>query len=135
MKVHKHGLFIVWMEFNIKKRINKWNEKYTFLLYFLSSAFPLRFLSGENPSHGIMEIYKNGSWQELCTRSWDTDEGNLTCKAMGYSKNVGYDNGMWPKDSNNASNTSVHLNCTTLTECGSNIDSKTQLCKGNLCTS
>jgi len=96
-------------------------------------AFPLRFQSGENPSRGIMQIYKNGSWQKLCTRSWDTYEENLTCKAMGYSaNNVGYDNGMWHTDSSNTSNTSIHFNCTTLTECGSNIDSKTQLtCKGN----
>ncbi|XP_020615335.1 fibroblast growth factor receptor 2-like [Orbicella faveolata] len=78
-----------------------------------------------------MQIYKNGSWQKLCTRSWDTYEENLTCKAMGYSaNNVGYDNGMWHTDSSNTSNTSIHFNCTTLTECGSNIDSKTQLtCK------
>jgi len=79
-----------------------------------------------------MEVYKNGSWQKLCTRGWDTDEGNLTCKAMGYSNNVGYDIGMWQPDGKNASNTSIHFNCITLTECGSNTSSTTQLCKGNL---
>ena len=120
----------MWMEFTIRKRIN-WTTRKSILSLFLSPAFPLRFQSGENPSRGIMEIYKNGSWQELCTRSWDTDEGNLTCKAMGYSNNVGYDNDMW--HSTNTSNTSMHYNCTTLRECRSNINSKTQLCKGNLC--
>jgi len=82
-----------------------------------------------------MEIYKNGSWQKLCTKSWDTGEENLTCKAMGYSNNVGYDNGMWHTDSSNKPNRSIHLNCTTLTECRSNIEGKTQLsCKGNQLT-
>jgi hypothetical protein len=98
---------------------------------FLSSALPLRFRqSGENPSRGIMEIYKKGSWQKLCTKSWETDEENLTCKAMGYSNDGVHDDGKWYSDNSDASNLSIHYNCTTLTECGSNIDSKTQLCKG-----
>jgi len=100
------------------------------LYHFLSSAFPLRFKSAENPSHGIMEIYKNSSWEKLCTRSWDTDEETLTCKVMGYSNNTGYGNGTLYSDSNNASDT-IHYNCTTLTECGSDIQGKTQLCTGN----
>ena len=79
-----------------------------------------------------MEIYKNGSWQKLCTRSWDTGDENLTCQAMGYTNNVGYDNGMCLKDSSNKSSRSIHLNCTTLIECESNIEGNTQLlCKGN----
>ena len=69
--------------------------------YFLSSAFPLHFKSGEIPSQGKMEIYKNGSWQKLCTRSWDRDEENLTCKAMGYSNDVGYANAMGHTNSTN----------------------------------
>ena len=100
------------------------------IYYFFSSAFPLHFKSGENPSHGIMEIYKNSSWQKLCTRRWDADEENLTCKAMGYSNDVGYANAMGHKNSTNTSNTLMHFNCTSLTECGINIVNKTQLCKG-----
>lgn len=79
-----------------------------------------------------METYKNSSWQKLCTGSWDTAEENLTCEAMGYSNNGVYDNSMWFSASNNASNMSVHYNCTTLTECGGYIVNKTQLCKGSL---
>ena len=79
-----------------------------------------------------MKVYKNGSWQKLCTRRWDRDEETLTCKAMGYSNNIGYVNGSWSTDSGNASDT-IHYNCTTLTECGSNIDGKKQLCTGNVC--
>jgi len=77
-----------------------------------------------------MEIYKNSSWQKLCTRRWDADEENLTCKAMGYSNDVGYVNAMGHKNSTNTSNTLMHFNCTSLTECGINIVNKTQLCKG-----
>jgi len=104
-------------------------EMYIFY-HFLSSAFPLRLQSVGSPSHGIMEIYKNGSWQKLCTGSWDTDEEALTCKAMGYSNITG--NGSLYTESNNASDT-IHYNCTTLTECGSDIDGKTQLCAGDFC--
>lgn len=103
---------------------------YIFHYYFLSSAFPLHFKSEENPSRGIMEIYKNSSWQKLCTRRWDADEENLTCKAMGYSNDVGYANAMGHKNSTNTSNTLMHFNCTSLTECRINIVNKTQLCKG-----
>ena len=106
-------------------------EMYIFY-HFLSSAFPLRFQSMENPSHGIMEIYKHGSWQKLCTRSWDTDEETLTCKVMGYANNTGYGNGPLYTERNNVSD-AIHYNCTTMTECGSNIDRKTQLCTGNFC--
>ena len=130
MKVDKDERFIMWMEFATTKRIN-WLKIYIFY-HFLSSAFPLRFQSDDNPSSGKMELYKNGSWQKLCTRSWDTDEETLTCKAMGYTNNVGHGNGPWYTDSNNASDT-IHYNCTTLTECGSNIHRKTQLCTGNFC--
>jgi len=77
-----------------------------------------------------MEVYKNGSWQNLCTTGWDAGEESLTCMAMGYSSNIGYGNGTWYTDSGNASDT-IHYNCTTLTECGSNIDGKKQLCPGN----
>ena len=118
------------MEFATRKRIN-WTTN-LYIYHFLSSAFPLRFQTAENPSCGIMEIYKNGSWQKLCTRSWDTNEETLTCKVMGYSNNTGYGNGTLYTESNNASDT-IHYNCTTLTECGSNIDRKTQLCTGNFC--
>jgi len=107
-------------------------EMYIFY-HFLLSAFPLRFRSvDKNPSYGQMEIYKNGSWQKLCTRSWDTDEETLTCKVMGYSKNTGYGNGTLYTESDHASDT-IHYNCTTLTECGKNIDGKAQLCTGNFC--
>lgn len=127
------------MEFTIRKsrllnrnkcRIN-WTNKNRFC-HFHSSEFPLRFQSGENPSRGIMEIYTNDSWKKLCTRSWDTGDENLTCEAMGYANNGVHDNGTWYSASNNASSTSVRYNCTTLTECGGNIDNNTQLCKGSL---
>lgn len=79
-----------------------------------------------------MEIYKNNTWQKLCTRSWDKDEENLTCKAIGYSNNGVYDNATWHTDNNNkTSNASIHYNCTTLTKCDNNSDNEVQLCKGN----
>ena len=99
------------------------------ILSFLLSAFPLRFQSGENPSHGIMEIFNRGSWQKLCTRSWGTDEEDLTCEAMGYSS-IGFYNTTWYRDTSNALNTSIIYNCTALTKCGNDTDNKRQLCKG-----
>ncbi|KAJ7323794.1 Neurotrypsin, partial [Desmophyllum pertusum] len=45
-------------------------------------VFPLRFRVEKIPSLGMMEIYKNSTWQKLCTRSWDKDEEHLTCKTM-----------------------------------------------------
>ncbi|KAL9959666.1 hypothetical protein ACROYT_G033006 [Oculina patagonica] len=92
-------------------------------------AFPLRFRVGMNPSRGVMEIYKNSSWQKLCTRSWDKDEENLTCKTMGYSNNGVYDNGTWHTEDNTL-NASVHYSCTTLTKCRKVVGNKEQLlCK------
>ncbi|KAJ7323787.1 hypothetical protein OS493_030576 [Desmophyllum pertusum] len=79
-----------------------------------------------------MKIYKNSTWQQLCTRSWDKDEEHLTCKTMGYSNNGVDDNGTWYTDNNNSSNTSIHHNCSSLTKCGKNIDNNLQLCKGAL---
>ena len=98
----------------------------------LPSEFPLRFQSGKNPSRGIMEIYKNGSWQKLCTRKGGTDEENLTCKAMGYTNGGVYNDRTWYMyaDYSNASNSSVHFNCTSLTDCKSDINDEIQLCKG-----
>jgi len=120
------------MEFATRKRISWTKNNYVYCIILLSSAFPLRFQStAENPSRGVMEIYKDGSWQKLCTRSWDTNEETLTCKAISYSNNAGYGNDTGYTDGNNAPDT-FHDNCTTLTECGSNIDGKTQLCTGNL---
>ena len=101
------------------------------ILSFLLSAFPLRFQSGENPSHGIMEIFNRGSWEKLCTRSWGTDEKNLTCQTMGYSS-IGVYNSTWYRDNSNAPNTSIIYNCTALTKCGNDTDNKRQLCKGSL---
>jgi len=100
-------------------------------IYFLL-AFPLRFQSEENPSRGIMEIYMDGNWQKLCTRSWGADEENLTCKAMGYSSNNVYNNSTWYRNNSNDPNTSIMYNCTALTKCGIDTYNKTQLCKGSL---
>lgn len=100
------------------------------MLSLLPSAFPLRFQFEENPSRGRMEIYKKGSWERLCTRRGGTDEEDLTCKAMGYTNSGLYDDGAWHGDNSNASNSSIHSNCTSLTDCKSNVDDKTQLCKG-----
>ena len=99
------------------------------ILSFLLSAFPLRFQSGENPSHGMMEIFNSGIWQKLCTRSWGTEEQNLTCKAMGYSSS-GFYNSTWYRANGNVPNTSIVFNCTALTKCGNDTDNKRQLCKG-----
>ena len=56
----------------------------------------------------------------------------LQVKVMGYSNNTGYGHGTLYTETDNASDT-MNYNCTTLTECGSNIDGKTQLCTGNFC--
>ena len=79
-----------------------------------------------------MEIYEKGRWQKLCTRRGGTDEENLTCKAMGYTSGDVYKDGAWYTyaDYSNASNSSMHSNCTSLTDCKSDINDKTQLCKG-----
>ena len=79
-----------------------------------------------------MEIYKNKSWEKLCTTRWDDAEVNLTCKAMGYFNNGPDDNGTWfmQKDSN-ASNATIRYDCTPLTHnCVSNGKGKLQLCEG-----
>ena len=84
-----------------------------------------------------MEIYKKGSWQKLCTRRGGTDEENLTCKAMGYTNGDVYKDGAWFRyaDDSNASNSSMHSNCTSLADCKSDINDKTQSCKGMyICT-
>jgi len=128
MKVHSRQRWKLLCVWNLPRGSESIGLKMYIFYHFLSSAFPLRF----HPSHGIMEIYKIGSWQKLCTRSWDTDEETLTCKAVGYSTNTSYGNSTLYTESNNASDR-IHYNCTTLTECGSDIDGKTQLCTGNFC--
>lgn len=79
-----------------------------------------------------MEIYKNGSWQKLCTRKGGTKEENLTCKAMGYTNGGVYNDRTWYMyaDYSNAFNSSIHSNCTSLTDCKSDINDEIQLCKG-----
>ena len=101
------------------------------ILSFLLSAFPLRFQTGENPSHGIMEIFNSGSWQKLCTRHWGTDEEKLTCEAMGYSSNGVYNSTRY-RDNSNAPNMSIIYNCTAVTKYVNDTDNKRQLCKGSL---
>ena len=88
---------------------------------------------GKNPSLGKMEIYKNSTWQRLCTSSWNKDEERLTCKAMGYYNDGAYDNSTLHTDDNNTSNASVRYNCTTLTKCRKMAENKVQsvYCKGN----
>ena len=49
---------------------------------------------------------------------------------MGYHNDGAYDNGTWNRNYNYTPNASIHYNCTTLTDCRSNIDNKVQLCKG-----
>lgn len=98
---------------------------------FLSSAFPLRFQVGKNPSLGTMEVYKSSNWQKLCTAHWNEDEENLTCKAMGYSNTGVYDHDddTWQAD-DNTSAAFIHHNCTPLAKCRKMVDNKVQLCKG-----
>ena len=78
-----------------------------------------------NPSLGTMEIYKNKTWNKLCTSNWNEDENILTCKAMGYFENSFYDNA-WYNDHNASNATS----CSSLTNCINTNKDKLQLCKG-----
>ena len=76
-----------------------------------------------------MEIFKNNTWENLCTTSWDKHERIQTCMAIGYFEKSGYDKETWYKYSN-ATNTTIRRNCSSLTNClNKNVD-KFQLCKG-----
>ena len=108
----------------------------------------MRFETEEIPSLGTMQTYKNNTWEKLCTASWDDAEDNLTCMAMGYFNNA-Y-NGTWYKNTTASNttvlnttvsngkvsnkialNTTVHHNCTALTQkCVNNSNEKLQSCEG-----
>ena len=56
---------------------------------------------------------------------------------MGYTNGDVYKDGAWFRyaDDSNASNSSMHSNCTSLADCKSDINDKTQSCKGMyICT-
>ncbi|XP_022801378.1 vascular endothelial growth factor receptor 3-like isoform X1 [Stylophora pistillata] len=75
-----------------------------------------------------MEIYRNSSWQKLCTSNWNKVEEDLTCMAMGYFNSGDY--GRWYEDRNNESETSINYNCTTiLRKCEDHFSKELQLCK------
>ena len=80
------------------------------------------------PSLGTMEIFKNNTWNKLCTPNWNEAENILTCMAMGYFGNSLYDNA-WYND-HNTSNATIRRNCSSLTNCISRKKEKVQLCKG-----
>ena len=91
------------------------------------SDFPLRLKTeGMNPSLGTLEIYKNNTWNKLCTPDWTEDENILTCMAIGYFDGSFYDN-VWYNDHNNAT---IRRNCSSLTNCMNANREKPQLCKG-----
>ena len=72
-----------------------------------------------------MEIYKNNTWNKLCTPNWNEDENILTCKAMGYFENSFYNNARYKVQ--NASNATF---CSSLTNCINKTKDELQLCKG-----
>ena len=80
------------------------------------------------PSLGTMEIFKNNTWNKLCTPNWNEHENILTCMAMGYFENSPYDNAWY--NGHNTSNATIRRNCSSLTNCISREKEKLQLCKG-----
>ena len=107
---------------NLTCRLNQLDQ-FHITSVFCSTEFPLRLQTKETPSLGTMEIYENDTWKKLCMATWETAEENLTCQAIGYSNIDVYDN-------STTSNTTVHHNCTSLTNCPNDSDGNFQKCKG-----
>ena len=86
----------------------------------------------------MMEIYRNNTWQRLCTNGWDKVEENLTCMAMGYHQTAFYENCSFHETKNkDTTNTYMYYNCTKLTNCEEKLESKcssakVSIMKGNL---
>ena len=90
----------------------------------------MRFRTEEIPSLGTMEIFKNKTWEKLCTASWNDAEENLTCRAMGYFNN-GPNENITGQEGRNGSNSTVHRICKSMTlDCVNNSKDDLQKCKG-----
>ena len=77
-----------------------------------------------------MEIYKNNTWEKLCSANWDDAEVDLTCRAVGYFNDSPDVNGTW-QEGTNGSNATVYRSCTPVIHtCDNNTKDDPQSCKG-----
>ena len=44
----------------------------------------VRLSGGTVPHHGRVEICVNNAWGTVCDRFWDTTDGNIVCRQLGY---------------------------------------------------
>ncbi|KAL3880240.1 hypothetical protein ACJMK2_032489, partial [Sinanodonta woodiana] len=41
-------------------------------------------LTGGNSSMGYAQLQENGSWKQICSSSWSSEEANVFCKTLGF---------------------------------------------------
>ena len=44
-----------------------------------------RLVGGSVTNEGHVEVFRDGEWQSLCDDSWDTREGDVVCRQLGYA--------------------------------------------------
>ena len=41
-------------------------------------------VGSKTSSQGIVEVYKNFSWQSICLEDWDSADGSVVCRELGW---------------------------------------------------
>ena len=44
----------------------------------------VQLVNGGDPSHGRVQITRNGQVGTVCDNGWDNNEGRVICQALGY---------------------------------------------------